>query len=155
MPAQISSLELLKTSPIHKEILQQALLESCVPDNINATQFQALIGNLVAQQHLVITSKDAPFANPSHNKPLHIEAIIQDHKIKRILLDDGSGLNLSTYKLIKQLSNFEGLVDTYRKIKIKAYDDAQRVSKGTITLPLQVGLEMVETTCQVLNLDLP
>lgn len=47
-PAQISILEILKTSSIHKEILEQALLESRIPNNINATQFQALIGNLAA-----------------------------------------------------------------------------------------------------------
>ena len=35
-PAQISILELLTISPIHKEILEKALLESRVPKNINA-----------------------------------------------------------------------------------------------------------------------
>lgn len=96
-PAQISILELLKTSPVHKEILEQALLQSHVPDNINPTQFQALIGNLASQQHIIFNSKDAP-ANEDHNKPLHIEALIYKHKVKRILIDGGSELNLCTYK---------------------------------------------------------
>lgn len=84
----------MKTFPIHKEILTQALLESHVPEDLNVNQFQALIGNLAAQ-HLVFTSKDAPSKEGEvHNKPLHIEAIIHKKKIKRILIDGGSRLNL-------------------------------------------------------------
>jgi hypothetical protein len=81
-PAQISILELLDTSPIHKEILEQALQGSRVPENINAAQFQAMIGNLAAQQHLVFTDKDFRGPDLHHNKPLHIEALIHRHKIK-------------------------------------------------------------------------
>lgn len=77
---QISILELLKTSPVYKEIIEQVLLESCVLDNINIAQFQSLICNLFVQHHLVFTSKDAPFDDPSHNKPFHIEAIVQNTK---------------------------------------------------------------------------
>ena len=51
-PAQISILELL-TSPIHKEIFEKALLESRVPENMNASQFTTMIGNLAAQQNIV------------------------------------------------------------------------------------------------------
>lgn len=100
IPAQVSILELLKTSPIHKDILEETLLESHVPDNINDAQFQALIRNLATQQHLVFSSNDTP-TNDYHNKPFHIEALIQKHEVKCILVDSGSGLNLYTYKFIK------------------------------------------------------
>ena len=76
-PAQISILELLTTSPIHKEILEKDLLESRVPKNINASQFTTMIGNLAAQQHLVFTDKDFQGPSPHHNMSLHIEVLIQ------------------------------------------------------------------------------
>lgn len=101
MPTQIFIVELLKTSPVHKKVLEQALLASHVPDNIKITQFQALIGNVTVQHHLIFASKDVPSDDPSHREPLHIEAIVQKHKIKRALIDGGSGLNICTYKLIK------------------------------------------------------
>ena len=75
-PTQISILELLTTSPIHKEILEKALLESHVPQNINASQFTTMIGNLSAQKHLVFTDKDFQGANPHHNMSLHIGVLI-------------------------------------------------------------------------------
>lgn len=102
----------------------------------------------------MFTSNDAPI-NEDHNKPLHIEALIHKHKVKCILIDGRSGLNLCTYKLIKQLGLSEDLVDTSGRITIKAYDDVERVSNGMITLHLQVGPITIETPCQVLDLDLP
>lgn len=146
----------MKTSPIHKEILTQTVLESHVLKDLNANQFQALIGNLAAQQHLVFTSKDAPSEEGEvHNKPLHIEAIIHKKKIKRILIEGGSGLNLYTFKLLKHLGFSEDLIDPAGKITIKAYDDAERVSKGVVTFPLQVGPVTVDTPYQFIDLDLP
>ena len=76
-PAQISILELLTTSPIHKEILESSLLESCIPENINASQFTTMIGNIATQQHLVFTDKDFQGSNQHHNLSLHIEVLIQ------------------------------------------------------------------------------
>jgi len=46
MPAQISILDLLRTSPVYKDILDSALIESSVPSNINATDFRNLVGHL-------------------------------------------------------------------------------------------------------------
>ena len=74
--AQISILELLTTSPIHKEILETALIESRVPENINASQFTTMIGNLATQQHLAFTDKYFQGPSPHHNMSLHIEVLI-------------------------------------------------------------------------------
>lgn len=80
--AQISILELLKTSSVHKEILKQALLESRVPDNINATQFQALIGSLISQHHLVFTSKDAHLMIHPTKSPSTLKSLSRSTKLK-------------------------------------------------------------------------
>ena len=45
-PAQISILDLLRSSPQLQKILHQALKESVVPNNIDVTQFQAMVDNL-------------------------------------------------------------------------------------------------------------
>ncbi|GLJ59482.1 hypothetical protein SUGI_1510350 [Cryptomeria japonica] len=46
------------------------------------------------------------------------------------------------------------VVNATNKITIKAYDDEEHSSKGTITLPLRVGLVTKDVVCQVLDLDL-
>lgn len=46
IPTQISILELLKISPSHKEVLEQALVATMVPNNLDVCQFQAMLGHL-------------------------------------------------------------------------------------------------------------
>ena len=152
-PTQISILEILTTSPIHKEILETTLLESHVPKNINASQIMIL--NLVVQKHLVFIDKD--FQGPSihHNMLLHIEVLIQKHKIKRVLIDNGFSLNLCTLKMIHLLGLPEDFLDINKRITIKEYDEREIKSKGVIMFPLKVGPIVINTKCHVLDLDLP
>ena len=114
-----------------------------------------MIGNLSAQQHLVFTNKYFQGPSPHHNMLLHIEVLIQQHKIKIILIDSGSGLNLCTLKMIHFLGLLEDLLDVNKKITIKTYDERERESKGVIMLPLKVGPAVINTECHVLDLDLP
>ncbi|KAH9287954.1 hypothetical protein KI387_017133, partial [Taxus chinensis] len=57
-------------------------------------------------------------------------------KIKRVLVDNGSGLNICTLKLVKQLGHTEEDLESHI-ITITAYDNAERESAGTITLPME------------------
>lgn len=54
--------------------------------------------------------------------------------MKRVLLDVGAGLNICTLKLINQLRYFYDVIDKNRSITIRAYDDMETNSKGTIRL---------------------
>ena len=72
-PVQISILDLLRASPQHQKILEQALEESIVPDNMDVAQFQAMVGNLSASQHMTFSPRDIPKEKPNHNDPcLHL-----------------------------------------------------------------------------------
>jgi len=102
-PAQISILELLHTSPLHKEVLDKALMETQVPTNLNFDQFQAMVGHIASPHHLTFSEKDLPTSDNLHNDALHIEVRIHKHIIKRVLIDGGSSLNLCTLKLLKHL----------------------------------------------------
>jgi len=155
-PAHISILELLRLSPAHKAILDKALQESSVPNNINITQFQSMVASIAAPCHLTFSDKDLqPSMHPSHNEALHIEVFVNQRRIKRVLIDGGAGLNICSLKLIKQLGYSEKNVDTSKVITIRAYDDAERDTEGIILLPIQVGPVITETRCQVLDIDLP
>lgn len=45
-------------------------------------------------------------------------------------------------------------MNSRKKITINAYDDEDRSSKGTITLPLKVGPVVRDVVCKVLDVDL-
>ncbi|GLJ56032.1 hypothetical protein SUGI_1203060 [Cryptomeria japonica] len=153
-PTLISILDLLCISPTHKAILDKTLRETFVPTDLNVDQFQAMVGYLSILHTLTFTKVDDAFITQPHNAPLHIEAFIYKNRIKRVLIDGGAGLNIYRLNTIKQLGYSKKVVNSMHAITIKAYDDEESSSKGTITLPLRVGPVMKDVVCQVLDLEL-
>ncbi|GLJ23513.1 hypothetical protein SUGI_0445470 [Cryptomeria japonica] len=152
--ALISILELLRISPTHKAILDKILRDTAVPTDLNVDQFQAMVGYLSIPHSLTFIEADDTSVSQPHNAPLHIEAFIHKHRIKRVLIDGGAGLNICTLSTITQLGYSDKAVNSTNQITIKAYDDEERSSKGTITLPLRVGPVTKDVVCQVLDLNL-
>ncbi|GLJ22222.1 hypothetical protein SUGI_0417710 [Cryptomeria japonica] len=153
-PALISILELLCISLAHRAILDKILRDTFVPTDLNVDHFQAMVGYLSIPHSLTFTEADDASVIQPHNAPLHIEAFLHKHRIKRVLIDGGVGLNICTLSTIKQLGYSEKAMNSTNKITIKAYDDEERSSKGTVTLPLRVGPVTKDVVCQVLDLDL-
>ena len=146
----ISILDLLHASPQHQKILDQALKESVVPDNIDVSQFQAVVGNLSASQHITFSPWDIPKEKPNHNDPLYLKVFIHKYKVRCVLIDGGVGLNICTLNIVKGLGYSKEYVDSSHRITIKAYDDGEFSSKGVIILPIRVGLATGNTLFHVL-----
>ncbi|GLJ04701.1 hypothetical protein SUGI_0001540 [Cryptomeria japonica] len=113
-----------------------------------------MVGYLSIPHSLTFTESDDASMSQPHNAPLHIEAFLHKHRIKRVLIDGGAGLNICTLSIIKQLGYSDKAMNSTNKITIKAYDDEECSSKGTVTLPLRVGPVTKDVVCQVLDLDL-
>lgn len=152
--AQISILELLKISSAHREILEQALLATNVPKDLDLDQFQSMVGHLTLPHYLSFFEEDDNSLNHPHNQPLHIKVMIHKHRVKRVLIDGGAGLNICTYNLITRLGYFENVIDPRKKITIKAYDEEERTSKGLVLLSIKVGPVEKDVVCQVLDIPL-
>lgn len=64
-------------------------------------------------------------------------------------------MNICSLKLVKALEFFGACVYATKIIIIKVYDDEEHSSRGIITLPINVGLVIIDTRCQVLDLEFP
>ena len=71
-----------------------------------------------------------------------------------MLIDGGAGLNICTLKLVLALGFSKNVVDPKKKITIKAYDEEERSSKGSVVLLIRVGPMVKDVLCQVLDMDL-
>ena len=69
-------------------------------------------------------------------------------------MDNGLGLKICTLTLAECLGYSEATLDP-NTITIKAYDNAERESIGTIHLPITVGPITQQTLLHVIDLDLP
>ncbi|GLJ42866.1 hypothetical protein SUGI_0888550 [Cryptomeria japonica] len=154
MPTQISILELLKVSPMHKEILEKALVETIVSKYLDIDQFKNMVGHLIAPHCLSFSENDDASLQHPHNAPLHVEVTINKTRVKHVLIDGGAGLNICALSLIKALGYSKNAVDPKKKITIKDYDEVEHSSKGTVVLPIKMGPVERNTLCQLLDLNL-
>ncbi|XP_039166819.1 uncharacterized protein LOC104443135 [Eucalyptus grandis] len=72
LPAQISLLELFKSSEKHKDILLKVLHEVHVPESINEVQLEEFVGAVLLKDQISFTDEDLPPEGPNHTKALHI-----------------------------------------------------------------------------------
>jgi hypothetical protein len=95
---------------------------------------------------LIFSKKNLP-QRSFHNQALYLDFCIHKYKIKRDLIDGGVGLNIFTFKLLKQLGYSNDVIEKNKSITIRAYDDMKRIFEGTIKLPIQVGPTIAKMTC--------
>lgn len=94
-----------------------------------------MVAHLSSTYHLSFTQFDAMVLDLDHIRSLNIEAIVKRHKVKLVLIDNGSSLNLYTLRFVTQV----GYTITYMHnqcITIKAYDNVERSLVGMINLPI-------------------
>jgi hypothetical protein len=63
---------------------------------------------------------------------LHLEVWIQSTKVKRVLIDGGARFNIFSLKVLKALGISKDSIEKGKGIIIRAYDDQEWVSQGTI-----------------------
>lgn len=125
-----------------------------MPTDLHVDQFQAMVGHITSPHTFTFIEHDDLSMQQPHNVTLHIEAFFHNVRIRRVLIVGGAGLNICTLKLIIELGFSEHAVDPRKKITIKAYDEEECSSKGSITLPIRVGHIVKDVVCQVLDLPL-
>ena len=125
-----------------------------MPNNIDVAQFHAMVGTLSSSQQITFSSRDVPHDRPKHNDPLYLEVIINNAKVRHVLIDGGAGLNICTLQVVKNLGYTKEGVDSSRRITIKAYDDGEHFSKGVIILLVKVGPMIGKTLFHVLDIGM-
>ncbi|KAK4722428.1 hypothetical protein R3W88_012661 [Solanum pinnatisectum] len=93
-PAQISVWDLLMSSQIHRHALIKTLDDSYVPVGTNSDNLAAMINQVIRGHRISFCDEELPFEGRMHNKALHVTIRCQDKIINRVLIDDGSGLNI-------------------------------------------------------------
>lgn len=109
-----------------------------------------MVEHIASTHHLLFTKKDLP-SKTYHNHALHLEVYVQINKVKRVLIDGGVSLNIYTLQLVKNLGYSEALIKRTKGITIRAYDDNERDSEGTIKFPIQVNPIIAKTNAMFYN----
>lgn len=117
--------ELLKILPTHSQILDKALTETNVPQDLDLERFQSIVGHLTSPYYMSFFEEDDNSLSHLHNQPLHIEFMIHQKSVHCVIIDNGTGLNIVSAALLRQLDYFEESINSSPKIIIKAYEKVE------------------------------
>lgn len=151
MPAQISILGLLMASEVHRSALFKVLNEAHVPHNISLDKFQHLVGQVLASNTIAFTDDELPPEGTGHNKALHIQVMCNEMVVARVLIDNGSAINVCPLVTIMKLGIDESTIRP-SDITIRAFDGSKRQILGDIDLPVEIGPYTFEVEFQVLDI---
>ncbi|RDX62494.1 hypothetical protein CR513_59167, partial [Mucuna pruriens] len=98
-------------------------------------------------------SEEVPTEGKTHNQPLHITVKCRNYMIARVLIDNGSSLNVMPKTTLDKIYA-PGAILKNSLVVVKAFDGSKREVMGEITLPICIGPTIFDITFQVMDIQL-
>ena len=92
------------SSEPHRALLVKVLNEAHVAQDISVEGFGGLVNNITANNYLAFTEEEIPAEGRGHNKALHVSIKCMDHVVAKVLIDNGSSLNVMPKSTLEKLS---------------------------------------------------
>ncbi|XP_014617084.1 uncharacterized protein [Glycine max] len=93
-PARVSLLELLMSSEPHRALLVKVLNEAHVAQDISIEGFGGIVNNITANNYLTFVEEEIAAEGRGHNRALHVSVKCMEHVMSKVLIDNGSSLNV-------------------------------------------------------------
>lgn len=151
-PTKISLWELLQTSPTYYEALKKALatLPTLPPNQENINNFLQCMHATPGHPNIVFTQKDLP-SKEVQNKYDALMVVVSINKsiIRRTLIHNGSGLSVCSMYILKVI-NIDLSTIQPTNVPIRGFDNITKNTLDIITLPIKVGLVIMNTPIHVM-----
>nr|XP_027100978.1 uncharacterized protein LOC113720259 [Coffea arabica] len=149
-PAQISMLDLLFSSDVHRDALLEVLTKAQIPRDISVDNFSHVVGNVLFTKQITFSDEELPAEGIGHNKALYIVVRCNGKMLPKVLIDNGSALNICPWSTLEKL----GLQDVKLRPSgtiVRGFDGAQREPIGELDLVVEMGPAQFQITCQVMH----
>ncbi|XP_019416408.1 PREDICTED: uncharacterized protein LOC109327698 [Lupinus angustifolius] len=137
-PARISLLSLLMSSEAHRNMLLKVLNQAHVNHDITTDRFGGIVNNIIADNYISFCDQELPPEGTGHVRPLHISVMCNDCVIGKVLLDNGSSLNVMTKQTFSRLPVDASCLRGSSMI-VKGFDGSRRDVMGEMELPIKIG----------------
>ncbi|XP_027151907.1 uncharacterized protein LOC113751963 [Coffea eugenioides] len=102
-PAQISMLDLLFSSDRHRDALIELLTKAQIPKDISVDNFSHVVGNVLFTKQITFSDEELPAEGIGHNKALYIVVRCNGKMLPKVLIDNGSALNICPWNTLEKL----------------------------------------------------
>jgi len=87
-------LELLINSEPHRALLMKVLNDAHVAHDISVEGFKGIVNHITTNNYITFAEEEIPVEGRGHNKALHVSVRCMDHIVAKVLIDNGSSLNV-------------------------------------------------------------
>uniref|UniRef100_A0A2N9GC03 Retrotransposon gag domain-containing protein n=1 Tax=Fagus sylvatica TaxID=28930 RepID=A0A2N9GC03_FAGSY len=139
---------------IKEKALLKVLNEAYVPEDITGPSFENMVTSILVTNQLTFSDDELPPEGRGHIKALYISVKTNDRIVSRVLIDNGSALNVCLLSTLEKLD-----IDPTRvrvtSMVVRAFDGTRREVLGEIDLPVEIGPQVYDINFQVLRIDSP
>ena len=122
----------------HWALLVKIFNEAHVAQDISLECFRGIINNITANNYLTFANEEIPVEGRGHNRALHVSVKCLDHIVAKVLIDNGSSLNVMPKSTLDKLP-FNASHLRPSSMVVRAFDRSRRDVRGEIDLPIQIG----------------
>ncbi|XP_060182324.1 uncharacterized protein LOC132611988 [Lycium barbarum] len=151
-PAQISLLSLLIHSKEHRQALIRILNEAHVSDKTIVSHLKKMANRIFEVNRITFIDDELHVEGAGHNKALHLTVKCEEHYVKRVMIDGGSGVDICLLSTLQSLKIRTDRIRT-NNVCIQAFDGIKRDTIGEIDLTLKIGPVNFGITFQVIDMD--
>ncbi|XP_071940869.1 uncharacterized protein [Coffea arabica] len=149
-PAQITMLDLLFSSDVHRDALIDVLTKAQIPRDISVDNFSNVVGSVLFNKQIAFSDDELPTEGIEHNRALYITVRCNGKMLPKVLIDNGSALNICPWSTLEKL----GLQDIKLRPSgtiVRGFNGAQREPIGEADLVVEMGPAQFQITCQVMH----
>ncbi|XP_015078423.1 uncharacterized protein LOC107022277 [Solanum pennellii] len=151
-PAQISLLSLLIHSKEHREVLTRILNKAHISENITVGHFEKMVNRIFKVNRITFTDDELPLEGCGHNRALHLTMKCEEHYVKSVMVDGGSGVDICPLYTLQSLNISTDRIRN-NNVCVRAFDGAKRDTLGEIYLIVTIGPAEFGITFQVIDMD--
>ncbi|XP_016704154.1 uncharacterized protein [Gossypium hirsutum] len=137
-PARISVLALFLSSKVHRDALMKVLNETYVANDISVNKLDRLINNISVDNFIFFNDDEIPSGGRGSTKALHITTRCRGDTLPRVLIDNGSALNVLPLSTLNRLPVDSSHMKACQNI-VRAFDGTEKGVIGRIEIPLRIG----------------
>ncbi|XP_027158321.1 uncharacterized protein LOC113759941 [Coffea eugenioides] len=128
----------------------KVLTEAQVPTNIPVDKFTHVVEHVLASNQISFSDEDLTSGGIGHNKALYISVRCNGKLLPRVLIDNGSALNICPWNTLVKL-RFQEAKLRPSAIVVRGFDGAKRESMGEVDFVLEIGPAQFRVMCQVMD----
>ena len=139
LPAKISLLALMMHLEPHKKAMLKVLKQAYIPHNAPIDKIDRLVGNIMMDNYILFNDDEIPPNGRDSTKSLHITTKVKDCTLPKVLIDNGSSLNVMPLSTLMRLPVDRSYMK-HTKTVVRAFDDTRQKVIGEIEIEMQIGL---------------